>query len=686
MKRFSLAAVFLALSSTFAFAFSEKDIVSPYGGSWNNMQPLVIDLSDGSELYYSISGSDPFESGFAYDGPVLIEKKGDVCVRIGCIERSGLKKEFRIDYTVTDPEFGLLDGHGKSFAERILKTPLVSYVSGSEISVPEGFIYSFENGRFPYLKEKISLNKENTYERYIPFVVTDGVNTYHSVIHVMPAEQNKVAKMKFPFEISQWNDFYFTDRNYIYQLDDEMWNSNYEPRKIDRKVDHYVRFQPMDYKKGNGIYEVKIPAKPSISKIRKMDGSCEIKIKSSDNYTFANGKKTLCLQVFNGEEMEFTYEPEIFYEGNVHGSVKIPVVLDKLPPSVPEIISSSNGSLSRSSVSLNITGEKDCGIYYAVSDPVFFEDEFDDFELLENSASLKFRKYSGNEITIKTAPEVAAVYVVYAYAIDKSGNKSRTVSRKFVLDELNYYVASGSVEGKHGDGSFLNPFTSLSEAFDVINSAKKESRLHVSGKLFVDNKILRLVKDCRIYGRDCSIIFAGDSCLEVEGCRLTLENCSMEKRPGNEDSLSPIFKIENASVIMKNCEVSGSNVQNGSLVHAKNSDLKIEDSGFTVLSGLYSLCFDVENTKALFNGCRFTSTAETATNVKVTGRKCAFVECNFTSIGNICRGVELFDAEAFFSSSSFSAVSERKSKSSAAVYKNAGSELKRFLNITTTGY
>ena len=94
MKRFYLAAAVLSLISLSAFGFSEKDIISPASGTWCNQQALVLSSSNASEVYYSLTGSDPFESGCAYDGPVLIEKKGSVRVRIGVVESDGLKKEF----------------------------------------------------------------------------------------------------------------------------------------------------------------------------------------------------------------------------------------------------------------------------------------------------------------------------------------------------------------------------------------------------------------------------------------------------------------------------------------------------------------------------------------------------------------------------------------------------------------
>ena len=70
MKKFVTVLAFLfAVCSAFA-----QRIISPVPGTWANKQCLVLNTTDGSECFYSYSGTDPLTSGFAYDGPVLIDK------------------------------------------------------------------------------------------------------------------------------------------------------------------------------------------------------------------------------------------------------------------------------------------------------------------------------------------------------------------------------------------------------------------------------------------------------------------------------------------------------------------------------------------------------------------------------------------------------------------------------------
>ena len=80
MKKLLSSFIFLILC--LSYGFSQIKVLSPEEGNWSNMQPLVIDNSDGAEYFYSLNGSDPKTSGFAYDGPVLIDVTGDIELRI----------------------------------------------------------------------------------------------------------------------------------------------------------------------------------------------------------------------------------------------------------------------------------------------------------------------------------------------------------------------------------------------------------------------------------------------------------------------------------------------------------------------------------------------------------------------------------------------------------------------------
>ncbi len=85
----------------FSFSVFAQRVISPVAGNFCNKQPLVIDVSDGAECFYSLSGTDPLASGFAYDGPVLIDITGRVDVKIAVIKENS-KEEIEISYNVKE--------------------------------------------------------------------------------------------------------------------------------------------------------------------------------------------------------------------------------------------------------------------------------------------------------------------------------------------------------------------------------------------------------------------------------------------------------------------------------------------------------------------------------------------------------------------------------------------------------
>ena len=249
-----------------AFAFSAQDIISPSAGVWKNLQALVLDASDGSELYYSLSGSDPLLQGFAYDGkPIVIQESGSVRVRITAVSKDGTRSDFTIDYTVDNEPYTARSAEEKDFVSQIMQNPIRKYVSGTTFSIPSDFTYSMSNSRPPILKgEKITLSKDNSLERYIPCTVSDGKSAWHFVLHTSSAQTKTQNEREVPFYLQNWETFLYKDSRFIYQIDDSYWSASKEAIHLDRSIPHTVRWQNIDFKKGNPIYEIIIPPKPHL--------------------------------------------------------------------------------------------------------------------------------------------------------------------------------------------------------------------------------------------------------------------------------------------------------------------------------------------------------------------------------------------------------------------------------------
>ena len=59
------------------------------------------------------------------------------------------------------------------------------------------------------------------------------------------------SRKDVPFEIIDWDTFVFTDRNFIYKIDDQWWQQPKEKIILDRSVSHMISWQNVDYSKEN---------------------------------------------------------------------------------------------------------------------------------------------------------------------------------------------------------------------------------------------------------------------------------------------------------------------------------------------------------------------------------------------------------------------------------------------------
>lgn len=153
-------------------------IVSPKPGTWVNKQPLVLEVPESCEVFYSFSGSHPMESGFAYDGPVMLEAEGDVFLRVALVFPQGDAMVYTIEYSV-QPQKGDADlSLDVNFSQ-----PLALYSMGQQIVIPEG--YSYRLGDSPVFlpgQQVLSLDGGTFPQRFVPCQVTDGVNSWRFVI------------------------------------------------------------------------------------------------------------------------------------------------------------------------------------------------------------------------------------------------------------------------------------------------------------------------------------------------------------------------------------------------------------------------------------------------------------------------------------------------------------------------
>ena len=670
-----IISILLLFTFSKLFAFEEINILSPVSGVWKNKQALVLNLEKGTDVYYSFTGSDPYVSGFFYDSPVLIDQTGDVTVKITSIAQNGERKDFTIEYNVEENSGVEYSIQSKEFINSINQNPIVPYISGTDFFIPSEFLYSLENSKTPYLKSKLSLSSKNSVERFVPCFAVDftGNNFFHFIIQVLPAEKTSDAKVdNVPFEISEWNNFSFKDKNFIYRIDDENWKSPSESSFIDRNYTHKISWQPVDFYPENKIFEYELPAKPSVlSRINK-NGVVEFFIDGNENFTFEKNSSFAYADAFENEDVKSSACFKIFYNGNYQGTIDADFSIDRLPPEPPEIFSSSVGKLTRKKSFFRISSEPGAKIFYALSKPFEIPDGFVESVQaeFENIKPENFSLYNGNEIFLKSSDKNAVFYKVCAYSVDASGNKSEISEQKIIIDETNYYLFANS-QNEIQDGSYDNPFKSFEQLISVLKSSNKKLRFHIYGNIEIPDNEFLISKDCTFIGHDSSLSFKENSVIKISNANVEFENLIIEKKSQAENS--PLVFAKNSYVGISNCEFSAVFLKKGSLLDLENSKAQIENSGFTVQADSYVCGISSENSNVNCKNSRFTSVAESCFNVKVSGGTCSFSDSSFSLIGTLGRGIQILNANASVIQNEFNARLSDSTKKSSPIWSNVNS-------------
>ena len=670
-----IISILLLFTFSKLFAFEEKNILSPVSGVWKNKQALVLNLEKGTDVYYSFTGSDPYVSGFFYDSPVLIDQTGDVTVKITSIAQNGERKDFTIEYNVEENSGVEYSIQSKEFINSINQNPIVPYISGTDFFIPSEFLYSLENSKTPYLKSMLSLSSKNSVERFVPCFAVDftGNNFFHFVIQVLSAEKTSDAKAdNIPFEISEWNNFSFKDKNFIYRIDDENWKSPSESSFIDRNYTHKISWQPVEFYPENKIFEYELPAKPSVLSRKNKNGVVEFFIDGNENFTFEKNSSFAYADAFENEDVKSSACFKIFYNGNYQGTIDADFAIDRFPPEPPEIFSSSVGKLTRKKSFFRISSEPGAKIFYALSKPFEIPDGFVESVQaeFENIKPENFSLYNGNEIFLKSSDKNAVFYKVCAYSVDASGNKSEISEQKIIIDETNYYLFANS-QNEIQDGSYDNPFKSFEQLISALKASNKKLRFHIYGNIEIPDNEFLISKDCTFIGHDSSLSFKENSVIKVSNANVEFENLIIEKKSQAENS--PLVFAKNSYVGISNCEFSALFLKKGSLLDLENSKAQIENSGFTVQADSYVCGISSENSNVNCKNSRFTSVAESCFNVKISGGTCSFSDSSFSLIGTLGRGIQILNANASVIQNEFNARLSDSTKKSSPIWSNVNS-------------
>ncbi|MCH5291912.1 MAG: hypothetical protein J1D88_09205 [Treponema sp.] len=688
------------------FAFTAQDIISPVEGTWANRQPLVLDVSDGSEVYFSLTGSDPLDSGFAYDGPVIIDEEGEVSVNITAVAHDGSRSDFTVRYMVGGASVAA-DGEGGAFLQAVSQNPVRKYVSGSVFSIPQALQYRFGDldGPFEYGRD-LAVSGRNRLERYAPCTVTDGGGFWRFIIHTVAENPEPVPDRLLPFSISDWTLFTFTGTKLIYQIDDEYWSADSAPRELDRTVPHVVRWQSVSYEEGNAVSSCVIPPKPRLRVRKGGGGQAVFSVAGDEGYRMAPAPnrsdsgalasglyESFELDTFFGDEVRGTLEVSL-YHGNVyHGTLSAPYTVDRKAPAAPVIASTAGEAFARNQVHLKISGDKDSAIFYALSSPIESELGFAevDSSRFDNVPMGSFVYYEGDDIVLQSRGELAAFYKVCAYALDDAGNRSAVSEYRVVVDEYNYYLSEHEPDGSVSDGTYLHPFASFSQAVEALNRME-HTRLHVYGTVHLSEEPVTIKKSCLIVGNQSRVVVPETAAIVVDGADISFDGCIFEKQVEStgsafsSEAAKKLFVVERGSVSFFNCELVGVFAAAGVLIDCNEGSVALENTGLTVRADSYACALSALDSEVVVECSRLTSVAPTCVNASVSGGTVRFFQNACTVIGHLGRVLELSRTAAHITGNTFSATSGGAAQGQSPVWNDVDTRFYAFSGNNEHGF
>ncbi len=620
MKKAFLEFFLFALICVSLPAFSKQDIVSPVEGTWSNFQPLVLNVEDSSEVFYSVSGSDPLMFGFAYDGPTVIEQTGDVHLCISVISSAGIRTDYSVDYKVI-----LSDESGKSsyseiekkFIDLIKSNSIRAYTAGTPFVIPDTFSYAIgmadERSGLRFFKGRsLTFSSNNTVERYVPFTVKANSELYRFIVKTLPSQKAYVKSVLHPFKVFDWNTISFAKTDFLYKIDDGNWTDPMFEIHIDRTETHVVFWKARDAADSEASSFVLYP-KPKLECISEKDNTVSFVLRlthayldgykmgavSSQNHALtcvhpAEGfYDKLALDAFYGEEACGTFTTGVYLNGIYQGNLSHSYDVDKLPPPAPVIASSSAEELVLfSTAKVSFYTENNAKIFYAVSQPVPFEGRnAKSMEwAFEKIQAGKFTALTRQDIFLSSVNDCATFYKIRAYAQDASGNIGDISEFHLIVDGHNLYVDERMGSDKKGTGGYASPFASIEKALSVCKSGTK---IHIKGLVTVVNPI-EVKIPCTIEGDDSVVIFGSGAVITFVNCTSSVCGCAFTKDSESEDD-SLMISLQKSNVSFSGCDISSSFVRNGTLLNLADSHIYADKCNFSLTAASYSNVISAHN-------------------------------------------------------------------------------------------
>ncbi len=669
----------LLISAVAMAAVPVTKVISPVAGTWANPQSLIVDSEPGTEVFYSLNGEDPLVSGFAYDGPVLLEGTGDFSLTVVSVSKEGASRPKTIQYSVQNSQ-------NLDFINLSVDSPIVPMYKDSAIKMPNDVSWFVGTSTSSIPDEKlfqkggeIALYSNCDIVEYIPLVIKKDNAFYRYVLKIGFSDSLRYSApvpSVTGIEFFAWNYIRLLDgEKATYSIDDGEWKTTNTLIAIDRTKNHTIKWQRAD--RSDFVKVFFIPAKPNLLGVPEKgftNQSVKLKLDSNDyqiGYNSPDGNllftREINVDTVSGDCASVSVDFDIYFQGIKQGSINPAFIIDRRNPVLPEIVSSATDNFSRSSIELNFISDDE--VFYSVSSPIKSETGFDSFDITDSemiSEKSKFQEAENNRV-ILTAPKYEAVcYTVYAYAKDISGNCSEITTYTAIIDSKNFYVDSSADSSIAHLGTKFDPYSTIEEAIDSIKS--NNVTLYLKGN-FNLSKPVSILADCQILGEEKTrLSFTSNAQLLIENANVSIENCIFEKQvPQTGDVIQKnLFQVYDSTFKAKNCEFVCYFDFSGNCITAKNSSVSLEDSGLSVYASSYASAINAENSLLKIQKGRINSSAKTAVAISSANNSCIIDESEIKVIGTYTRACEFLSVVWEIQNSTF--VSQNAIKPQSAIW------------------
>ena len=695
--------IFVLIAFSSFSAFADVKIVSPaveHSKVWANKQVLVINATEGEEVFYSFTTTDPLRNGFAYDEPVLIDMTGDVKVHITSVNKKRQRTDYVLKFTVDESLADkLVSFEEREFVRNFNENPILNLDCGKELEIPSEFDYSIscvtddtslEAGRGIYV------SPESTLDRYVSLTLKSKSDNYWNyVIHVSPVVKGEFTKSPVPFEIEDWSKIKLIDNKFIYCIDDGWWQRSGQEFEIDRSVNHTIKWQSVDYDPFNPVESYEIPATPVIHCVTMPDSTIEITLEGDESYRFAKNKRSssfiapglhnkITVDAFQGENFSTLLAVDVYSENVYQGQLYASVQVNRKRPQPPQIVLSDTRKVCRDDVSFRIEpADEEHNVQYFISKhPILNFEQITGYMSLDIKEKIPvsaYEKYNGSELNLTAEDDVPAYYKVYAYSIDKWDNVSSLSVCDVIIDKCNYFINPKS-SSENSDGTFANPFKDLSEVEEIANS-RNVSNFYIYGRVNMKEQNLSIKRTCHFTGvKDAQLILDDNSAIYVMAGTLTFNDMVVKSVASESDNKSVLFSVTDGALFINNCEISFGRNKSSVIVNAVKSSVDIKDSSLSSYSNDYAAIIASNKAKVNVRHCRLSTVAATNVCVSAKSSTLGLFESNCTVNGINGRIIELFNSKANIELNSFNAKNIQTNAKNETVWKDEKSKVSELKN------